>query len=278
MIELKNRTNIISVIEELYFIKKEKRGLFASKIVEIENLIMRSKEDYMNGNLISFENINKSKRQLGKVTYFPDGSCKENIEEYDATTRTLENTIEIKKNRLHDIFYYKSYYHRRTITGISNLNCSQYELTYNEIDKLTLEKHYYNGMLDYIKSRKYDNCGNCINEITQFYHENQNYKEQLIINRYDSHNNLNYQDTQIRYKLQLKDLEGKDNRTICQWEYEYNDLGDIVLMKDYDNGNLTIYKYDIKYDSHNNCIERRAYISGYKANNDILRKYFITYK
>lgn len=76
-------------------------------------------------------------------------------------------------------------------------------------------------MLDYIKSRKYDNCGNCINEITQFYHENQNYKEQLIINRYDSHNNLNYQDTQIRYKLQLKDLEGKDNRTICQWEYEY---------------------------------------------------------
>lgn len=77
MIEMKDYTNINSVIEELYLIKKEEKGFFSKKIVEIEELTSRRKENYIDGNLTTYESIDKNKRIIGKITYFPDGSSEE---------------------------------------------------------------------------------------------------------------------------------------------------------------------------------------------------------
>lgn len=194
---------------------------------------------------------------------------------FNARTGNIEEINIIKKNKFGDIYYYSF---DDKISNYYKFSIHKNDLIYNEINKLILKKQYINGCLNLITRYEYDNYGNCIKENLQYYHEDKNYKEESIKRHYDSHNNICYEDYQVRYKLQLQFLEGEDCQTIRKWEYEYNNLDDIVLMKTYNNGNLTICKYDYKYDSHNNCIERRAYISGYKAKDDILRRYLITYK
>ncbi len=275
---IKDYKDIESVITETYEIKREQRGIIFSKTVETEKLIRKRKENYKNGILFSFEEMYQNfkgdmMRIIGEKIVLPNGESKEVHKSYNTTTNKLVEDNIFIKDKHGNTYLYTSHDYESNFIPISSW---KYENFYSIDNKLIQRRAYCENDLNEIRMLQYNNKGYCIKENRYYYKKGQNYKDEIIYNSFDLQGNCIREETIVKYRLQLKYLEGKDSKTIRVWKR--NEYGDVVHTERSYNGNISNYTHELKYDYRNNCIEDRCYMTGTGASDGgRLYRYAITY-
>ena len=276
---IKDYSNIDSIITETYEIRKEQRGMLFAKTVEVEKPTRKKKENYKNGKLVSYEEVYENYRgekirKLGEITILPNGESEEKMKEYIISSNKLINEETTRKDKYGIAYSYVSHDREVHFNPISSWT---YENIYGYGEKLTQRKYFCGKKLYSVTDYKYDSMGNCIQKVTQYFQDGQNYKEEIEYNSYNSRGYCIREEIITHYKLQLKYLEGKDGKSIRMWKL--NEHGDVIHTEWNRDGNVSYYSHDLKYDSHNNCIEDRIHITGVACSRpDSLSRYIITYK
>lgn len=276
---IKDYSNIDSIITETYEIRKEQRGMLFAKTVEVEKPTRKKKEIYKNGILVSYEEVYENYRgekirKLGEITTLPNGESEEKMKEYIISSNKLINEETTRKDKYG--YSYSTIYHNHE-SYLDSISSWKHENVYDSMGRLVHRKNFYKNKLCYTSDYYYDGMGNCTKKSTQYFEEGQNYKEEIECNSYDFRGNCIREETITHYKLQLKYLEGKDGKSVRVWKR--NEHGDVIHTEWNRDGNVSYYSHDLKYDSHNNCIEDRTHITGAASSRpDSLCRYIITYK
>ncbi len=264
---IKDFNNILSIIEEGYNIKKEEKGLFFKKTVEIEKLFRKTKKVYDNGKVVFEEHIwngcEEIIRETKNYTYFSNGEYKLIIKRLNSTgdvTCTWEYLL-----NSHD-YIINSYDSR-----------FREECVYDFHNNLICKNKFYGTELMSKNEWEYDNNGNCIKEHRQEFDKGKITEENILLNTYDIGGKIKTIIQKNKSYIEQKyRVVGDYEKTT---KLKYNTYGDIIHKEDICNGQISHYNYEYKYNAHNHYIEKRCYVSGADASRgDWFYKYKIEYK
>lgn len=265
---IRNYNDIKSIITEKYIIReKEEKGFFKSKKVYVEELEFKRKDIYDNGELISFEEINKItntniKKTYGNKSKDENGEFFWTIKEYrdgeleKISIRYLNNNGDCYKEFVEDY-------------SLNNKYSYTYKLQYNQQNSLvrkearvvetSIGKH--KEYLSYIIEQEYDVNNRCTKMRWKDYDSNNGQLHKIHELSY-TYNNKGYCIKKIETINIISDSDGsvkeKGVKTIYTEDSTFNHLGDCIYREGIHYTQHFKCNFDYKYDLHNNCTEHRS--------------------
>lgn len=286
---IRNYNDIKSIITEKYIIReKEEKGFFKSKKVYVEELEFKRKDIYDNGELISFEEIDKItntniKKTYGNKSKDENGEFFWTIKEYydgelkKISIRYLNNNGDCYKEFVEDY-------------SLNNKYSYTYKLQYNQQNSLvrkearvvetSIGKH--KEYLSYIIEQEYDVNNRCTKMRWKDYDSNNGQLHKIHEFSY-TYNNKGYCIKKIETINIISNSDGsvkeKGVKTIYTEDSTFNHLGDCIYREGVHYTQHFKCNFDNKYDLHNNCTEHRSTmtING-NFDSETIWRYNINYK
>lgn len=286
---IRNYNDIKSILTEKYIIReKEEKGFFKSKKVYVEELEFKRKDIYDNGELISFEEIDKitntnMKKTYGNKSKDENGEFFWTIKEYydgelkKISIRYLNNNGDCYKEFVEDY-------------SLNNKYSYTYKLQYNQLNLLvrkearvvetSIGKH--KEYLSYTIEKEYDVNNRCTKMRCKDYDSNNG--QLLNIHEFSyTYNNNGYCIKKIETVNTISNsddnVKEKGIKTIYTENSTFNHLGDCIYQEGTHYTQHFKFNFDYKYDLHNNCTEYRNTITiNGNFDSEVVYRYEINYK
>lgn len=286
---IRNYNDIKSILTEKYIIReKEEKGFFKSKKVYVEELEFKRKDIYDNGELISFEEIDKItntniKKTYGNKSKDENGEFFWTIKEYydgelkKISIRYLNNNGDCYKEFVEDY-------------SLNNKYSYTYKLQYNQLNlenrkearvvETSIGKH--KEYLSYTIEKEYDVNNRCTKMRWKDYDSNNG--QLLNIHEFSyTYNNNGYCIKKIETVNTISNsddnMKEKGIKTIYTENSTFNHLGDCIYREGTHYTQHFKFNFDYKYDLHNNCTEYRNTITiNGNFDSEVVYRYEINYK